>query len=141
MTVIRATTPREILGLSRYEDDFEDITELNRVEVIQFLIQQIQNPHFGIWLVSNDEGGIIGWLFAIKAQAPPLTNEIVIVYAHSSGGLGANKMVMEEVESWARESGVKRISAMTSPSKARLFQQYGFDTSELMLVVKVLNDA
>ncbi len=139
MYVVRASSPREVLGLAHYKDGFEAITELNRVETLQFIIQQIQNPNVGVWIVYNEAGGIIGWLFALLAQAPPLTNEVVIVFAHSSGGMDVNKVVMEQLEKWARDSGAKRITAMTSPSKARLFHQYGFSTSEVVLVVKVLN--
>jgi len=94
-----------------------------RGEIVQWLIQNIDNPGLFIWGSLDDSGEITGVLIALNSVALPISNHISIIYCHTSHDLEMNKQVKEELDKWGREMGAVAVNFICE--NIRVFEKYG----------------
>lgn len=133
--VRQVSTPQEVVMVSKYKDNFDELTDsLSRSEMIQLLMNGLTVPDSIVaWGVFDNANRLKGYLVALNAIMPPLSKAVTIIYAHSTAPTRAQKQVLDCVEAWAKELGATNMIIQTTAPSA-LYTKYGFkDTGMIMM--------
>jgi len=122
--MIRELTVEDIAKLLIHDEiRLEDHFPGERGEIVQWLIQNIDNPGLFIWGSLDDSGKLIGVLVAVSNVALPISNHISIIYCHTSYDFEMNEQVKEELNKWGREIGAIAVNFVCE--NFRVFERYG----------------
>jgi len=122
--MIRKLTVEDIAKLLIHDEiQLENNFPGERGEIVQWLIQNVNNPGLFIWGSFDDPGKLIGMLIAVNNVALPISNHIFIIYCHTSYDLEINEQVKEELNKWGREMGAVAVNFMCK--NIRVFARYG----------------
>jgi hypothetical protein len=135
--VRRVATPPDVVMVSRYKDNFDELTtSMSRDEMIQLLMSGLTVPNSVVaWGVWDNANRLRGYLVALNTIYPPLSQGISIIYAHSTAPTSAQRKVLVEVETWAKELGANSIMIHTK-HPGLLFAKFGFVDSHMVTMEK-----
>lgn len=110
--MIRRMTVSDIIQINNLSDEgFTDRFQCDKGEWIQYLIQNVDNDLF-FMICSLKDNNLIGYMIATHVEIA-VYKGISVLYSRTAG-LSNNKNALQQLISWGKTRGVKKIEITTS---------------------------
>ncbi len=133
-----------ILGIQdkRLEEQVLTIRGMNKAEWVQFLENYIEHQdRIAVWGIVEDSK-IKYYLVALNSIAPPISNEVALLYQNFFGAKDSDgkdyRRVLDCVREWAKGLGARQIYAFTK--YPRVMSRFGFKVDAGVGVTLSLDD-
>jgi len=101
-------------------------------------VEMADNPDYALFVAKTDEDKVVGWGQVNKGRNSLLVADnaevAVLVVDEQCRGQGIGKLLLQEIENWAKQNRFKRMSLLSNAKRTdahRFYNREGYQVSKL----------